>query len=449
MTLLILLLLLGAPALARSPRQAATAEAASPIDQQLQWVVASLAPGAAPLAVADLEAHFAPAFLAQVPAAQLQAVFQQLPGQAGPLTFERVESGATDLALSAVLSSERIGFLRLHLSIEPQAPHAIVGLLIQPAPDLSPKVGSWEEVEAHVRAVAPEVNLLAAELVEGRCQALHAVEPDAALAIGSTFKLYELAALADEVATGHRAWTDPLPIEEAHKSLPSGVLQEEPAGEIFTLREVAEKMISISDNTAADHLLFHLGRPAVEAAMIASGSQSAARNQPFLTTREMFTFKLLLDPKEQAAWLALDPEGRRQELSRWDALDLAPALTAAASWTSPRQIDQVEWFASPNDLCGLALELRAHAEVPATAPVADILSINPGIPDPAGEWRAIEFKGGSEPGVMNLTWILQRERDGRWFFLSLGFNDPEAPIAEGAAIAVATEARAFLAAVGP
>ena len=38
---------------------------------------------------------------------------------------------------------------------------------------------------------------------------------------------------------------------------------------------------------------------------------------------------------------------------------------------------------------------------------------------------------------------------GRWFFLTLGFNDLEAPIEEGAAIAVATEARAFLAGVGP
>ena len=56
-----------------------------------------------------------------------------------------------------------------------------------------------------------------------------------------------------------------------------------------------------------------------------------------------------------------------------------------------------------------------------------MLSQNPGIAIDKAEFPWVGFKGGSEPGVMTLSWLLQRA-DGRWFAVSLFYADESAPI---------------------
>ncbi|MDP9000817.1 MAG: hypothetical protein M3O46_11975 [Myxococcota bacterium] len=107
-------------------------------------------------------------------------------------------------------------------------------------------------------------------------------------------------------------------------------------------------------------------------------------------------------------------------------------------------IDSIEWHASAEDLCKLMVDLHAQAEATPTARVGAILSINSGIPDDKKQYAYIGFKGGSEPGVLNMTFLLQRARDGKWFFLTAGFNDTSAPIDEAKAIAAEATAREFL-----
>jgi beta-lactamase class A len=78
-------------------------------------------------------------------------------------------------------------------------------------------------------------------------------------------KLYVLHALGDAVAAGKLSWDQPLTVTAQLKSLPSGVLQYEPEGTQISVLDAAAKMISISDNTAADMLIHLVGRSAVEA----------------------------------------------------------------------------------------------------------------------------------------------------------------------------------------
>lgn len=47
------------------------------------------------------------------------------------------------------------------------------------------------------------------------------------------------------------------------------------------------------------------------------------------------------------------------------------------------------------------------------------------------QWSYIGFKGGSEPGVLSLSWLLQRA-DGRWFSIVAIANDSMRPIDENA-----------------
>ena len=39
----------------------------------------------------------------------------------------------------------------------------------------------------------------------------------------------------------------------------------------------------------------------------------------------------------------------------------------------------------------------------------------------------IGYKGGSEPSVINLSWLLQ-DRTGEWHVVTLSWNNPDAPV---------------------
>jgi Beta-lactamase enzyme family/ORF 12 gene product N-terminal len=414
----------------------------SPAGHQLAWVLASLAQ---PPSEADVAPHLTASFIAEAPPAKMVALFGQIGALLSPLVIDRVEPGPTPEALVAVAHSEKAGGagpkLKISLLVEPALPHKISGLIFGPAIEAK---ASWDEVKSGLGTVAPEVNFLAAEIAGGKCVPLASLEPKKPLALGSAFKLYILEALAKQVAAGKHKWDDTIAIEDAKKSLPSGEMRNEPAGKTFSVRAFAEKMISVSDNTATDHLLAFVGRGAVEDAVKASGNGAAARNVPFLSTRDTFALKLLGSPDELHAYAAADVPHRRKLLDTFEKRDLATA-PVGDGWNKPRMIDSIEWFASPEDLCKLMVELKARADAPATAPIGTILSTNPGIPDEAGAYKYIGFKGGSEPGVLNLTWLLQRKSDDKWVFLTVGFNDPNNVIDEPKAITATIAARDFLA----
>ncbi len=279
----------------------------------------------------------------------------------------------------------------------------------------------------------------------GACTPIHAFNANSNLALGSAFKLWVLAALAESVASGARSWTDTVTIEDRYKSLPSGTLQNVPAGTALPLLTVAGQMIAVSDNTAADHLLFTVGRPAVEAMLATTGHHDPAVDQPFLSTREMFDIKLLLSPADQQAYVSASSDLRRALLATYDLTRDPRTATTAASWTMPILIDKVEWFATPTDLCGVMAALKGYGEKPATKNVLDVLAINPGISAPAGLFAYVGYKGGSEPGVLDLTWLLQRASDQSWAFFSAGWNDTGKAINEERAVYVAAAGRALLA----
>jgi hypothetical protein len=147
---------------------------------------------------------------------------------------------------------------------------------------------------------------------------------------------------------------------------------------------------------------------------------------PFLSTLEMF--KLKGEPTHKAAdeYLALDSAGRRRFLIERMA-SVKREDTKPYADGKPSYIDRIEWFASVADLCRVMDWLRQKTEGGAAAPVRDILSINPGsgLYVSPERWRYIGFKGGSEPGVLNMTYLLQSTR-GQWYAMSMSWNNPQA-----------------------
>jgi beta-lactamase class A len=196
-------------------------------------------------------------------------------------------------------------------------------------------------------------------------------------------------------------------------------------------------MISISDNTAADHLIRLLGRRPVERQLRRFGMEHPRDNQPFLTTRELFQLKLNAYPSLADAYQALDPPARRKYLRR--AIDPLP-LPATGPWDEPRAIDSIEWLGAPLDICRAFAGLRRQADDPRLVGVDHALSINDGgIGLDRHRWARVWFKGGSEPGVLTLDYLGTTD-DGRTFVVSIMLSNPQSALDESL---VATQALAL------
>lgn len=235
-------------------------------------------------------------------------------------------------------------------------------------------------------------------------QPLYQHRSDRPMAVGSTFKLFILKALTDRVNRGELTWDRTIPIQAAHKSLPSGMLQNWPEGTPMTLQSLAHLMISISDNTATDHLLHFLGRQTVEAV-------APETMKPFLSTSDMFRLKWSGREDLLHAFVSGNTETRRGVLN---SIREIPLNSLRIDMSKPAHVDTVEWLVSTGDLCRLIHELRNSPSI----------SINPGLAGP-DMWEQIGFKGGSEQGVLNYTHVVQKTDDSPIYCISATLNTPD------------------------
>src|SRR6185503_2984080 len=102
---------------------------------------------------------------------------------------------------------------------------------------------------------------------------------------------------------------------------------------------------------------------------------------------------------------------------------------------NPAALD-VEWYASPADLVRTMDWLRREGSDTARA----ILAINGGVgAELRGQLAYAGFKGGSEPGVISLSWLV-RNRAGAWYAVTAAWNNSAAPVEEGRLVALMARA---------
>ena len=414
----------------------------TPAGAQARWLIAATAH--LPMSDAEVRAHFDSAFLAQVSPAMLNQGLQG--ATAAKLVAIQVDQPRT---LVAVVSAGG-GGPRVQVALAVDSRGLISGLTISPATPPPPPPTTWAGVDAAVRSVAPEVRLLVANVTSGSCQPVHSIDPATAAPLGSTFKLYVLDALGNAVESGKIRWNQPLAITAQLKSIPFGELQTEPDGTRISVQDTAAKMISISDNTAANMLINLVGRPTVEAALTTTGMADPARDRPFLTTRELFILKLDQWPALANRYIAADEAGRRALLAT--TVDRAALPAVSGAWTAPRDIDSLEWFASASDICRVYTSLAALARQPGLSPISNVLSLNHGglHLDPSQWKKTTWFKGGSEPGVLTVAYLATTQT-GQSYVVAVLAENPSAPINEATAAPVilsAVEAAFTLAAPG-
>lgn len=361
---------------------------------------------------AEYESVFAEGFTQAVPRERFIGIKEQIEGQFGALigveTVEPVSASGARIAIRF----ER-GLANGSFTLEAQKPFLVTGFVLN---DMQPVGDSAEQLMEDIAALPGEVGVLVTQLGANGAPLLEH-NPDQIFAIGSTFKLYVLSALAHQIEAGDRRWDDVVPL--GVRSYPSGQLQDWPQGSPITLQTLATLMISNSDNTATDQLMAVLGREAVEAEVRASGHSEPEAFFPFLTTRELFLLKSG-EEAEIEQYRSADLAGRLEILQGLVGLDRPETEIQAAFTGGPVGID-VEWLASASDIARLFERLIALED----ETVLSILGVNPSLSEAQHQaWDYVGYKGGSEPGVLNLSWLL-RDPEGNWNVVTMSWNDSE------------------------
>lgn len=210
---------------------------------------------------------------------------------------------------------------------------------------------------------------------------------DTPLSVGSAFKLAVLRALETQVTTGRMKWSDVLTLTEVDKSLPTGLMHKWPSGLAVTAEATAVLMTSQSDNTATDLLIRHLGRTRVE--------RFTPGNRPLLSTREAFLLRSPALDAMRESYLAAPTAGRRKILEQ---IGTHPAPEQDSFELGTQK--GIGWSLSTDHLARLLEDSMRK----------DLLAVGD-VPFATEGWSDFAYKGGSAPGVVNMTLWLKRGPD--------------------------------------
>lgn len=367
-----------------------------------------------------LDGIFSESLLAVVPPDKMAAILAGMHAEGGPVrAIEEVERSGPNKARQRWLQADHAVPVDLAIGGEPAR---IEGIFFGPP---TPRQDSLARVLADLAALPGKTSMCLMDLTSAPRE-LASLRPDERRAIGSGFKLWILGALVEDIEAGRRTWADVVALRDELRSLPAGDLRDWPRGSPLTLHTLATLMISVSDNTATDHLLEIVGRERVEAMQAPMGHGDPARNVPMLSTLEMFRLKLEPGRARAATWLTTDPRGRRAMLAEMRGTPRGEL----AEFEGPILVSEIEWFASCRELVAAMDWFRRRDPGGPARLGLELMAVNPGIAPEPGTYSYVGYKGGSEPGVLCFVQLL-RTAAGRWLAVAWAWNDPDREVELG------------------
>ncbi len=309
---------------------------------------------------------------------------------------------------------------------------ALIAMLLSAPPTSQPDADVNAVAERELAKLPGRTGFAFCELTDNGPKLIYGVRQGDRFAIGSSFKLFILGALAAELNEHRREIDNVMRLQAELLGPPHSEMADWPAGSPVTLHTLALKMISISDNTATDHLHYLLDRQRIEQQMETMIGSHAAWNTPLLNTREMTMLRDKNTGLLGQEYAKLDDTGKRVLLTRLDqgipdyeSLDFDAAAYPLA-----------EWYATPIDMAhALAwLQKNTHEKQPAH-PLRAILAVDPKLPHDATEWPFVGFKGGSEDQLLAGNWLLHH-KNGHWYTLEVFYNNPDGRADQEQTIAV-------------
>jgi hypothetical protein len=313
------------------------------------------------------------------------------------------------------------------------------------------------DIKARVTSLAPRSDFLIWNM---RSQARH--EPGAkssdnrnVLAVGSLADLFVLEAVRSAVASGTLKWTDQVEIIGPWKSIPQSGQRDWQIASTASIAELAEAMMLEGDATAADHLLFHLGRSAVERVVANLGASSESRNVPFLARSDLWRMQASADKEWRRRYDAASAGQRRKmldEVQRWQAPaecqdyeyypkgsgKYAGKLIESASVINyslcrPQDIDRRQWFFKPSELCAVVANLVSGNDSEIAKIASKYLTSAVDLSTKEDSNRAASFRPkqyvfeSSNPGVAAVVALTLDSQQGNSCFAA-AWNHPSKPL---------------------
>jgi beta-lactamase class A len=282
-----------------------------------------------------------------------------------------------------------------------------------------PKIKQWPDVDTEITKSGAQYAYQVSKISDGKCTRIAGTNADQSMPLASIFKLYVLLAVADAVHAGTLKWDEKIAITELDKAVGSAGFNDLQPGAQVSVRDVAQQMISASDNMATDMLINRLGPGAVERALVVGGHHDPASMTPFPTAHELFSIGWG-KPDVRQEWKTASHEHRTQMLEHTKTLPYEPDPMLTRTPASPYGI---EWYGTPMDICRVHAALQAAATGPA-APVREILSATPGIELDRTKWTYIGAKGGNLPGDLSFSWYAE-DRNGQAWVTSYQLTWPQ------------------------
>jgi hypothetical protein len=149
------------------------------------------------------------------------------------------------------------------------------------------------------------------------------------------------------------------------------------------------------------------------------GHGAPDKTLPFLSTVEAFALKS--NAPLRTRFLAASEGGQRDVLQKEQAALTLDSIDGSTIGGAPAFIDTIEWFASPADILSLMRSIGLQRD----DRMMEIMAINPGLSGAsAKKWSYVGYKGGSEPGVISMSYLLHAP-SGKWYVATGSWNDTE------------------------
>jgi hypothetical protein len=397
-----------------------------PATSQLTWLLSELA-AAETTTVAEVNAHFDPAWLAQVDA---NATINFINSVRTSYPNARVTDviGVTPTQITALIDSP---------GSPPPSGFLVFGTRFVGAQGINQfGVNGFSSViyaEDAALTLAQAMDkfitlstapaMLAARInSNNQCVAIEARNSTSLRATASIFKLWVLGGVGRALQLGNVLGSELITMDGT-RNVAGSVITAEPIGTQFSLSQLATYMIGNSDNTATDTLHARVGRSVINQIVTDFNHTTPTALTPLLSISEQFHLIYAFTNAETASYLS----GTEAFQENFLATRIVPLgrFTGGPNFQANLLTDGT-WQASPIDICNAMAALRRFPKgSDAMREIDKAMSAQAALPFVRSEWDRVWYKGGSLASAANnnhvLThaWLLEDNGRDPFVFVSM------------------------------
>ncbi len=402
---------------------------AGPTTNRLQWLLTKLVPGAS-ITDQEITANFDASWLATNNIAQTRAFIESV-RSSYPNAIVTDVVGVTPVRLTVVIDSPGSpapsGYLQHGARYSGTQRIVLFGVGNYGGSVQYPEDRTLTLAQAADKfttlSTAPAL-LVGRIAANGQCTALAARNATTPRSTASIFKTWVVAGVGRAIADGSVASADGVPLV-ASELAQGGVINSEPLGTVFSVRDLAILMLGISDNTATDLLHQLVGRE-----LIAPIVQSTVANPdlmlPLLGISEQFHLYRSFPLAESMSYVNGTQAFKNQFLQE-RIVPLGP--NNGGPYFHTPLLTSGSWRASPTDICQAFAWLRRLPQgSEAILTVDAAFGAQAAQPDVRSRWDRVWYKGGSLASgagfhVLTHAWMLENAGEDPYVVIAMSNND--------------------------